>query len=404
MIDPYSGAVLAERGHDAPIAPASTTKLLTATAALDVLGAGHRFRTRVVLVAQDDGVAQLVLVGGGDPSLTSIAAGTPAAKAAVSPTSVGNPARLPQLAALTARALRARGLDGADVDVDDTLFTGPKISRAWLPGDVAEGYVGPVDALAVDNGRVRPGVGTRSADPAMAAGTDFAALLRAAGLDVGGVVHHAVAPAGARTVAAVSPPLAALLRRMLQASDNDYAEALVRQVALGSGLPADFGGAVTAVHRRLAALGIDQTGVRLYDGSGLSHVDRIPPSVLAGVLRLDLATPRLAAVVAGLPVAGRSGSLQYRMGGATGPAAGRVIAKTGTLTGVHDLAGIVVTRADGPLIFVFMAGASGDDLAAEGRPRRRGRQPRRLRMRALTPATGQRMRALTPRLGSGCAR
>ncbi len=55
---------------------------------------------------------------------------------------------------------------------------------------------------------------------------------------------------------------------MLSESENNVAEVLFRQVALASGLPPTWDGAREAVHRVLASLGIDATGMNLLDGSG----------------------------------------------------------------------------------------------------------------------------------------
>lgn len=374
VLDPYTGARVLTRLATVPLTPASTSKLLTATALVDRYGSGHRFATRVVLqpATSPTGAgtvpahpAQLVLVGGGDPSLTAAAAGPPGPVPAWS-TAVRGPARLPALAAATAAALRRRGLATVRLSVDDTLFTGPRVDPAWPRTDVGEGFVGPVDCLTVDNGRVGPGSGSRVPDPARTAGTDLAALLRADGIAVVGPVLRTTAAPGAAPVAAVdSPPVAELVRHLLENSDNDYAEVLARQVAVGGPQPASFAGAVTAVDDRLGTLGVDLAGSRRFDGSGLSHADRIEPATLASVVSLDLRTPRLGAVLRGAAVAGRPGSLLYRMGGAHGPAAGRIVAKTGTLTRVHDLAGYVIPAGGRPLVFVFMVDTAHDDLAAE---------------------------------------
>ena len=54
--------------------------------------------------------------------------------------------------------------------VDDSLFTGPAVSPDWPASYVGSGIVSPVSALAVDDGRVRPGSDVREPDPALAAG------------------------------------------------------------------------------------------------------------------------------------------------------------------------------------------------------------------------------------------
>jgi D-alanyl-D-alanine carboxypeptidase/D-alanyl-D-alanine-endopeptidase (penicillin-binding protein 4) len=144
---------------------------------------------------------------------------------------------------------------------------------------------------------------------------------------------------------------------MLRESNNVIAENLARQVAIRSGKPATFGGAAAAVTAGLRRLGITG-GIHLVDGSGLSPLDRITPAVLATLVRLAGAQPVLRPVIAGLPVAGFSGTLApgQSLFGNFGPAAlGMVRAKTGNLSTVVSLTG-VVSDADGHLLaFAFMA-------------------------------------------------
>jgi serine-type D-Ala-D-Ala carboxypeptidase/endopeptidase (penicillin-binding protein 4) len=106
----------------------------------------------------------------------------------------------------------------------------------------------------------------------------------------------------------------------------------------------------------LTKLKVPTAGLRLYDGSGLSREDLITPAALTGVLRAAAADPRLSGVLEGLPVAGFTGSLVERFEDpASVPGLGIVRAKTGTLTGVHSLAG-TVTDLDGTVMtMVLMA-------------------------------------------------
>jgi D-alanyl-D-alanine carboxypeptidase/D-alanyl-D-alanine-endopeptidase (penicillin-binding protein 4) len=162
-----------------------------------------------------------------------------------------------------------------------------------------------------------------------------------------------------------SAPIARLVEQALSMSDNLLAEALARQVALARDLPASFEGAAQAVTDTLAEAGIDITGVTLSDASGLSREDQVPARVLTALVSgaADGSLDGASALLSGLPVAGYDGTLFDR--GDAGAAPGTVRAKTGTLLGVHALAGTVVT-ADGRLLaFAVVADASngGDDAA-----------------------------------------
>ncbi len=147
VIDPGTGRVLFARGASDLIQPASTTKLLTAAAALDVLGPSARFTTRVVAGASPGSV---VLVGGGDPTL---AAGS------VPASDYPQPATLKQLAAATARALRAQGRRSARVSYDASLYSGPPLAPGWPEAYITTGNVTAITPLEVDQGRLHPGRG-----------------------------------------------------------------------------------------------------------------------------------------------------------------------------------------------------------------------------------------------------
>jgi serine-type D-Ala-D-Ala carboxypeptidase/endopeptidase (penicillin-binding protein 4) len=136
-------------------------------------------------------------------------------------------------------------------------------------------------------------------------------------------------------------------------------------VAIARDLPASFEGSAQAVTEALADAGIDVTGVTLSDGSGLSQQDRVPASVLTAVVRgtADDSLDGTSAILSGLPVAGYDGTLFDR--GDAGAAPGTVRAKTGTLLGVHALAGTVVTIDGRLLAFAVVADGSGSDAAAE---------------------------------------
>ncbi len=345
VVDVASGDVLFDRDASASVPPASTAKLLTAAAALSVLGGQARLTTRVVLAGADT----VVLVGGGDPTLAG-----PRAK-----TGYPDFARLDALADATASALRARRITTARVAVDTSADAGPATAPGWRPGYVGEGDVAPVTALEVDEGRVDPQQDDRFADPALAAGRGLATLLAARGVRVAPSVTNAAAPAGAAVLATVSsPPVAVLVERTLTDSDNDLAEALARAVARREARPATFAAAAATVVAAVHALGVDTTGVRLVDGSGLSHDDRVTPAVLSSLVRLACARdrPALRPIVTGLPVAGFTGTLgdRYRSG-PVHVAAGQVRAKTGTLDGVSSLAGVVTDRDGRLLSFAFVA-------------------------------------------------
>ena len=345
------GAVAYRRGSGTVI-PASTTKLLTATAALQALGPEHRFSTTVVTGRQR---GSIVLVGGGDPLLARAPDG-----------GTGYPARadLDTLARRTAAALLEEGRRSVRLGYDTSLFEGPAVSPRWEASYVPDDVVSPITSLWVDGGRRRAGSSERVRDPALAATRVFARALGSHGITVRGPVSPATEPrapddAGdGRPLARVrSAPLAALVQHVLEISDNEGAEVLARQVAVATGRPASFTGASNAVLSVLRDLGVPTSGATVHDGSGLSRDNRLPPDTIIAVLRAASADdrPELRSAVATLPVAGFTGSLATRFDTGSPWGRGTVRAKTGTLTGVHGLAGTVTTRDGAVLAFVAIA-------------------------------------------------
>jgi D-alanyl-D-alanine carboxypeptidase/D-alanyl-D-alanine-endopeptidase (penicillin-binding protein 4) len=349
VTDVATGEVVWDRAGARPAPPASNAKILTAAAALASVGPQARFRTRVV---QGAGAGEVVLIGGGDPTLTRAGRRSPDDPYA-------RRARIPELARAAAAALRAQGVQDARVRVDDSRFSGPAINPAWERGYVLGGIVLPVSALTLDADAARPAKSQRATDQAIVAGKAFAAALSKQGIAVRGPVTRQHASAGGAVLASAdSPALSSIVERMLATSDNDVAEIVARHVAVAQGEAPTFTGAAGAVARVVRALGVDTAGVRLFDGSGLARDDRVAPQTLASVVAVASSPdhPELRPTISGLPVAGFTGTLADRFGARnTRLAAGTVRAKTGTLTGVSSLTGIVYD-ADGRLLaFSFIA-------------------------------------------------
>ncbi|MET7650189.1 MULTISPECIES: D-alanyl-D-alanine carboxypeptidase/D-alanyl-D-alanine-endopeptidase [unclassified Streptomyces] len=346
VVDAATGKRLYGTGSDEALTPASTTKIATAVAALSAMGSEHRLTTRAAL---EPDTRELVLVGGGDPTLTARA-------------DAGGWADLRTLAGKTATALKKRGLTRVTLSYDTTLYAGTQVHPIGVNPNLA-----PVTALSADEGRTDDSVSgptTRVSDPAADATRKFAEFLKAAGIRTS-APGPSKATTRAQSLATVSsPPLSVLVERMLTNSDNDIAEALARQTAVATGVRADFAGGGKAVQAQLKKLGLPLTGVRIKDGSGLDRQDRLTANLLTALLVKagDSTRPDLRPVLTGLPVAGFTGTLTSRY---TEGAAGVVRAKTGTLTGVNTLAGTVVDQDGRLLAFALLAADTTDPAAAQ---------------------------------------
>ncbi len=255
------------------------------------------------------------------------------------------------------RKLRTMKVRRVQLAFDDSYFTGPAVNPAWPSSYIAESVVPPISALWVNQGQSPTGFGFLD-DPAAGAARLFGNALRSNGLKVGPQITRTTAPPEAANVAAVSSaPLGEIVERTLAVSDNQAAEVLARHVGLAERQEGSFQAGTAAVLDVVRRLGVPVAGNLLYDGSGLSRQNLLTLDSLAGVLRLAESPdhPQLRQVFTGMPVAGFTGSLQYRFDKGPGEARGRVRAKTGTLTGVHGLAGVADDVSGARMAFVVVA-------------------------------------------------
>ncbi len=343
VVDDLVTGEVAYRHGAGRVTPASTMKLLTSVAALEALGPMTRFATTVVL----DG-NRLTIVGGGDPFLMS----SRAKAAGLYP----NRADLDTLATRTAAALTARGVHAVRLSYDASRFSGPAVNPTWPASYLTEDVVPPITALWADEGKGPDG--RYVADPALAAGQEFAAALGRHGIAVTGAVAAASGGPAAVEVARIeSAPVGQIVQQTLAVSDNNSAEVLAHQVGLAEVQDASFAGGVAGVEKVLTGLGVPLAGSVIHDGSGLSRENRLTPAALLAVLRAGASGdhPKLRELLTGLPVAGFTGSLQWRFEKGPAEAKGRVRAKTGTLTGVSGLAGMATDLDADRIGFVAIA-------------------------------------------------
>ncbi|MBD2195235.1 MULTISPECIES: D-alanyl-D-alanine carboxypeptidase/D-alanyl-D-alanine endopeptidase [Calothrix] len=156
-----------------------------------------------------------------------------------------------------------------------------------------------------------------------------------------------------------SPPLSQLVTEVNVNSNNLYAEALLRALAVKqprvqNKITANIG--LEVLKASLTKLGVDPTSYSLVDGSGLSRRNLLSAEALVQTLRLMATTPAANIYRASLPVAGKTGTLKNRFRNT--PAEGIVQAKTGTLTGAVSLAGYVNNAKYEPVVFSIMVNQS----------------------------------------------
>ena len=350
VADGATGQVLGSSSPDKLMTPASTQKLFTGVAALTSSRANSTLDTKAVLV--DDNT--VVLVGGGDMML---------AEGKGDPNAVNGRAGLADLAQQVAAKIKVTGDTEVRVALDDTLFTGDEIAPTVASPDIAAGYIAPVSSVGINVGLLSDGYtdnGPRASDPGKYAAEAFSAALEDQGLKTAGAVVDENAPDDARVLGEVSSaPLAEVVGFAMQYSDNTITEVLGRLVAVDAGLPGSNDGATQAVIAAAKNLGVDMTGARLRDCSGLGDGSYLSGQQLVDLLgvMVDPANPQLRSEAAGMPIAGLTGTLAASHGRFTGdnPAQGLARAKTGSLPKVRALAGTVITADDRLLVFSVLA-------------------------------------------------
>ncbi|HVV37693.1 MAG TPA: D-alanyl-D-alanine carboxypeptidase/D-alanyl-D-alanine-endopeptidase [Acidimicrobiales bacterium] len=340
---------------DQLLMPASSLKLTTAAAFLAKAGGRSRFTTHVWFPRQDasGAVAFLALEGSGDPLL--------ATKSYVD-TRSHPPKPFTDFAQLAAK-LHAAGITRVTggIEVVDNAYDNERRVPTWSSGYTTGGDVGPLGALAVNDGFSSYAPLVAAPDPGIAAANELRAELQGLGIAVAGATTRASRPAApVEEVSVESATYANVVTEMLTESDNNTAELLLKELSRRAGdHPATRAAGVAARAAALRTLGIDPKQVQAIDGSGLDRSDRATCDAL-----LDTLTSRPGGFDLGtmLAVAGQTGTLDDRF--LDSPLKGTLRAKTGTLDGVTALVGIVDPKATTKLRFAFIS--NGNFTAAGG--------------------------------------
>jgi serine-type D-Ala-D-Ala carboxypeptidase/endopeptidase (penicillin-binding protein 4) len=395
-----TGKVLATMNADKFFIPASNTKLFSSSMALLSLGAGHRFATRVLAGSAPDAGGNLrgdlVLYGGGDPSLSSRRYPYDKSKAFEDD-------RLAPLRDL-ARQLKARGITrvGGNIVGDDTLWDFDPVPSGWGADDGVFEYGAPVSALTFNDnifdlrlsaaglelnppveyfdianevrfdpsqprrirvsrlpgerllrisGNLPPGAAAYENqfaidDPALYAAIAFRGVLIEEGIRVDGpaVARHQK-PAqleGVELARRESVPLSQIAEVTDKVSQNLYAELLLRS-ALQK----------TTLEEFLRQVGIDRKETNLEDGSGMSRLNLVSPQAIVQLLRFLALSGEGERFRSLLPIGAEDGTLRNRFD--KNPKAKLIQAKTGSLSHVSALGGYAQSKKHGLIAFNIVA-------------------------------------------------
>lgn len=394
------GRVLAARDARRLFNPASIQKILTAVVALDRLGADFRWQTSVFANQEiKNGVLEgdLYLYGRGAPDFDDRALGE----------------LVRQLRQRGLREIRGDVVGDESYFKGDNLGDGWTWNAAqWYYGAASSalslnqnqarvtlrngkprsetkfvelsGEVSPIEDIEAVG--VKRELGTNKvyvwgqgeslnvriavSQPALLSAKIFREMLEKNGISVTGTARSAdwksprrLDTGRAGELAAVqSRPLSEIIRRMNRDSVNLYAELILRTLGkrFGSEAPdenpkmqklrGDDAAGAAVVKKWLTENDVATEEIRVHDGSGLSRLDFVTPEAVGRALIYAAQSEFADTFKASLPVAGRSGTLKGRLGGV----AGKVLAKTGSITYVNTLAGYAEASADETLAFVII--------------------------------------------------
>jgi serine-type D-Ala-D-Ala carboxypeptidase/endopeptidase (penicillin-binding protein 4) len=223
---------------------------------------------------------------------------------------------------------------GGVSDIGDRFFRHPGTLQVWAEGTVALDHPPRTDSFALP-------------DPNLYTATALRQALTDAGIAVIGSTRSttdSLLYARLRTTVPLaevtSRPLRDWIFPILNTSQNWIAEMLLKQLGKQFGKAGSWAEGLEVERRFLIdSVRLDSTQFSLSDGSGLSSSNLVSPLAFTQLLRYIRRHPRYATFASGLPQAGLTGSLRNRFLGT--PLAGRVKAKTGSISRVHSLSGYI---------------------------------------------------------------
>ena len=300
LIDRTSGEIVFQIDATSLRKPASVLKLLSTSAALQYLDPNYRYVTRV---SKGPNARTLVISGNLDPWMT-----------------------------------------GSSLEAS-------KYHRAWLPylvnrsiAELKAEETTPLRNVSIEYS------GLYSKDVALLKHFYLAKGVSAKFKEIS--ANHVDSVSGQEIATVTSPSVSEMVKFALTWSDNLLAERLARAASHAVGYPMNDAGVAQTIKKLLNDLQVDQSGLYIRDGSGLSKQDRVTAKLIADLLLKIRGDEKFAAVYEGLPISGISGTLESRFINTAPQAIGLVRAKTGTLDGTVSLAGYVES---GTREYIFVA-------------------------------------------------
>lgn len=420
IVDLDTGETVYAYNPDQPRVIASNSKLFTTAAALDALGPGYFFETRLLMrgsVTGDTLQGDLGVVGSGDPQISGREFG-------------GDPygAFRPWAAAMRERGIRR--VTG-DLYLAHGLFESMRVHPDWPRDQLTEWYEAPVDALSFSDNcilvRVWPGragerarvetvppvplfrvdnSATTSAkrrgtrlyvgrldtlltvkgsidvnsgpfetwvtvpDPVLYFGSGLRAALAEEGIIVEGQLRPVPQLPGAiwERVALYRSDLVTAIRTTNKRSQNFYAESLAKTLGAQRCGQGSWSEGVRAIEEFVESIGVARGAVHMVDGSGMSRANQASPRALTTLLRHMFFHPAATEFAQSLPYSGEDELKGWKRRLGFPPYRGNVLAKTGTLNGVSALSGYAKALSGKSYAFSILINQSrGDAHGAQDR-------------------------------------
>lgn len=155
-----------------------------------------------------------------------------------------------------------------------------------------------------------------------------------------------------------SPPLQKMIRFALLYSDNVLSQRIAMLATGLNGYPLNKTGLNEMINAKISGIGVDTTGMKLVDGSGLGGENRVSAKTVSQLLLKIKTEPKLKVIYDSLPISGESGTLIGRYHSTAPQAVGLVRAKTGSTRHTVSLAGFA-TSGEKEYVFVVIADGVG---------------------------------------------
>ena len=412
-----SGKNIISLNSELSLAPASTLKLITSVAALDILGEDHKFVTRIYSDGKVDSYGNLdgsiYIVGGGDPTLGY--------------DRVEDSSQLNDLMSSWINQIESVGIRSisGNIIADDLLYDRIPIPNNWVWMDIGNYYGASTSALTINNNlyflyfkpgkhvgdlaevlRTEPVVDGLTFTNNMRTGKrgsgdngyifnaplQFNATLRgtipkgkrefsikgsipnpplfAAQNFLNGLKENGISVAGNATMIekkrgynknnlvaeTYSPPLKDIVFIVNKKSDNLYTEMLLRAIGLKVKGEGSVNSGVDAVEEFLSKNGVETNGLLMYDGCGLSRSNGITTNLMLDLLTVASKKKHFNSFYNSLAVVGDRNDISAYSNYAIGTALEKnAHIKSGTMGGVRAYSGYLKDKSGRTIVFSMIA-------------------------------------------------